>query len=252
MTRASRSGVPRRRASQSGSTCRLTSPASGSMWSLKLLPCNGEDRVRTSLEVLDRAGARFGRPFLEGAPYRAGRRGHKHICPCHGRVVGPVPLLGDTTDRSAEGVLRFVHEPKTDGEQVRVARQQLKTRRARAVRRDHRSEPLDEEPNRDLPLRHVLRSRHDARDQRVELEREPHCRGRNSRPRSPPVALSQTHLTYLHRCNHCMIASLRQCSAAPCGGGPYEPWQVVGAVLVLGVIAAMAGWLRRPWVAVVM
>ena len=49
-----------------------------------------------------------------------------------------------------------------------------------------------------------------------------------------------------------MIASLRQCSAAPCGGGPYEPWQVVGAVLVLGVIAAMAGWLRRPWVAVVM
>jgi hypothetical protein len=34
--------------------------------------------------------------------------------------------------------------------------------------------------------------------------------------------------------------------------GPYEPWQVVGAVLVLGVIAAMAGWRRRAWVAVVM
>lgn len=32
--------------------------------------------------------------------------------------------------------------------------------------------------------------------------------------------------------------------------GPYEPWQVVGVVLVLGVIAAAAGWRRHPWVAV--
>ena len=33
--------------------------------------------------------------------------------------------------------------------------------------------------------------------------------------------------------------------------GPYEPWQVVGVVLVLGVIAAAAGLRRQPWVAVV-
>jgi hypothetical protein len=32
--------------------------------------------------------------------------------------------------------------------------------------------------------------------------------------------------------------------------GPYEPWQVVGVVLVLGVIAVAAGWRRHPWVAV--
>lgn len=31
--------------------------------------------------------------------------------------------------------------------------------------------------------------------------------------------------------------------------GPYQPWQVVGLVLVLGVIAASAGWRRRPLVA---
>jgi hypothetical protein len=33
--------------------------------------------------------------------------------------------------------------------------------------------------------------------------------------------------------------------------GPYEPWQVVGLVLVLGVIAAAAGWRRHPWEAVI-
>jgi hypothetical protein len=31
--------------------------------------------------------------------------------------------------------------------------------------------------------------------------------------------------------------------------GPYEPWQIVGLVLVLSAIAAAAGWLRRPWMA---
>jgi hypothetical protein len=33
--------------------------------------------------------------------------------------------------------------------------------------------------------------------------------------------------------------------------GPYQPWQIVGLVLVLAVIAAMAGWRRRPWVAII-
>jgi hypothetical protein len=33
--------------------------------------------------------------------------------------------------------------------------------------------------------------------------------------------------------------------------GPYEPWQIVGLVLVLAVIAATAGWRRRPWVAII-
>jgi hypothetical protein len=34
--------------------------------------------------------------------------------------------------------------------------------------------------------------------------------------------------------------------------GPYDPWQVVGAALVLAVIAAVAGWRRHPWDAVAM
>jgi hypothetical protein len=29
--------------------------------------------------------------------------------------------------------------------------------------------------------------------------------------------------------------------------GPYEPWQVVGVVLVLAAIAAVAGWRRHLW-----
>jgi hypothetical protein len=33
--------------------------------------------------------------------------------------------------------------------------------------------------------------------------------------------------------------------------GPYQPWQIVGLVLVLAVIAAMAGWRRRPWEAII-
>jgi len=33
--------------------------------------------------------------------------------------------------------------------------------------------------------------------------------------------------------------------------GPYQPWQVVGLVLVLGAIAAAAGWHRRSGVAVI-
>jgi hypothetical protein len=33
--------------------------------------------------------------------------------------------------------------------------------------------------------------------------------------------------------------------------GPYQSWQVVGLVLALGVIAGVAGWRRRPWVAAV-
>jgi len=32
--------------------------------------------------------------------------------------------------------------------------------------------------------------------------------------------------------------------------GPYEAWQVVGVVIVLGVLAAAAGWLGRPAIAV--
>jgi hypothetical protein len=32
--------------------------------------------------------------------------------------------------------------------------------------------------------------------------------------------------------------------------GPYEPWQIVGAVLVLVLIAGVAGWRRHPWTAV--
>lgn len=33
--------------------------------------------------------------------------------------------------------------------------------------------------------------------------------------------------------------------------GPYESWQVVALVLVLGATAALAGWRRRTWVATV-
>ena len=35
------------------------------------------------------------------------------------------------------------------------------------------------------------------------------------------------------------------------GRDSYQTWQVIGLVLVLGVIAAMAGWRRRPWVAAI-
>ncbi|GAB3141212.1 hypothetical protein GCM10027290_13450 [Micromonospora sonneratiae] len=31
--------------------------------------------------------------------------------------------------------------------------------------------------------------------------------------------------------------------------GPYEPWQVIACVLVLALIAGVAGWRGRPWVA---
>ncbi|SCG61051.1 hypothetical protein [Micromonospora inositola] len=32
--------------------------------------------------------------------------------------------------------------------------------------------------------------------------------------------------------------------------GPYAPWQVVGCVLTLALIAAVGGWLLSPWVVV--
>jgi hypothetical protein len=33
--------------------------------------------------------------------------------------------------------------------------------------------------------------------------------------------------------------------------GPYQPWQVVGFALILGMIGAAAGWRRRPWEAAI-
>ncbi len=33
--------------------------------------------------------------------------------------------------------------------------------------------------------------------------------------------------------------------------GPYQPWQVVGLVVVIAGLAAFAGWRRHPWVAIV-
>lgn len=47
------------------------------------------------------------------------------------------------------------------------------------------------------------------------------------------------------------FAWLGRAEAKDFGRDSYQPWQVMGLVLVLGVIAVVAGWRRHPWVAAV-